>query len=689
MTKTNSERQRAWRARNRDGRGRGIKHTKWSRAQFIALDGEGENHGEEEVFSTGEKNYRAQAHKYTLLAASTGESLFNGGDALDAQVCIDWLLDLGTDYPHAIFVIFAGSYDINHTLFGLNKSILEEIAEGHATEFYVGDICYQVEYRPRKSLALKRGKNWVVNSKGEHVVKWDSKITVWDVFGFFQENFVGVMSKWLGKDHKHFGLIKKMKALRGSFHDVPQHEINAYNAAELECLVELMEKVHGGLSGLDLKCMRWDGAGAIAAALMREHRVREAKQDFELPGLGEAIRTAYAGGRIELCKIGSHSGTVYDYDINSAYPSVQAHLPCLAGGTWRKGKEITSDYSLIKCRYDFIDDAPFYPLFFRSEHMQINFPQCGCGWYWYPEFKIASDWVREVGGTIEILEVWNFTPAVPFKPFNWIEHYYKTRQQWLKNPTEDWQRGGEKIIKLGLNSLYGKTAQQVGGRNGEAPAYHQLDWAGYITSATRARLFRAAATLPSAIIGFATDGIFSTEPLDIPLSETKEMGAWELKSPLPSGITVAMAGVYWWHYGDGSYAHYSRGFDKDAMKTPQNILAAWRAGRDELDIAMYRLIGMSSACRSEIFWQMRGRFVTSERTLALDGHSYKRNGIDIARTKPHLRLVPLTVSPNLVYEQGLQDCSHPYPIKWLDKDMDDEYTSDLELMAETGDTENI
>jgi hypothetical protein len=270
----------------------------------------------------------------------------------------------------------------------------------------------------------------------------------------------------------------------------------------------------------------------------------------------------------------------------------------------------------------------------------------------------------------------------------WIEEYYATRQQWARAPTEEWQKGGEKIIKLGLTSLYGKTAQQLGGTSDRPPTYHQLEWAGYITSFTRARLYRAAITNPENIIGFATDGFFSTQPLNIGATDKKIMGDWEVKQPLPVGLTIALAGVYWWHHDDGGFTHFSRGFDKDYMKTPELILKAWREGKTTVDIPMRRLIGMGSACASDALWSMRGRFAEGLRSLRLDGKSHKRAPCDIRKSKPHQQLVALKPTRNVEYEYGLQEDSFPYPVKWL-QGVDDDYENDLELTREIEDSLNI
>lgn len=650
--------------------------SKWDRREFIALDGEGENTGAEEELCIGDKVYKSRDHHYTLLAASTGETLYRSGARLTSFECIDWLLDLCSDYPKAIYVIFAGGYDINHILRDIEKGFLEEIVTGESVEFENDGTRYQIQFRPRKSLSLKRGIYAHTKKNGEQVMRWRESMVIWDVFGFFQENFVGVMGKWLGKNHRHYELIKRMKAQRGDFESTDKQEIIKYNEAELSTLVELMQKVWEGIDGLGLKCNRFDGAGAVAASMFRKHGIKEFKAESP-PEILHAARCAYAGGRIETCKIGVHYDKVWDYDVNSAYPDILRQLPSLQHGEWITGAgEPPPGFTLVHLKYNFKSGQRFYPLFYRSEKMQIIFGATGQGWYWFPEYEAA----KLCDGELEIIEWFHFKEFSAVRPFNWIDEYYQTRKQWVSAPTEDWQRGGEKIIKLGLNSLYGKTAQQVGGRDGQAPSYHQLEWAGYITSATRARLYKAAITNPDAIIGFATDGIFATEALDISVDKDKTLGGWSLS--IFAGLTITMAGVYWWHEENGKYNHYSRGFDKDAMKSPELVWDAWRNKKVSIDVPMYRLLGLSSACISESFWPWRGRFIESQRTLALDGHSHKRNAINLNYQKPHLGLIDLEVAPNIEYDTGIQQCSHPYPLEWMEN-------VELELLNDIGDTENI
>lgn len=663
-------------------------NSKFERAEFIAIDGEGETRGELEKFNIQDgKSYEAGEHFYTLLAASTGAYIYRNGDRLGSKECIDFLLDLALDNRRAIFVIFAGSYDINHILsFGFRCSILQRISRGETIDCEMEGTRYSIEYRARKSLSLKRGGKYD-NNKKKWI--WKDKITIWDVFGFFQESFIIVMKKWLGETHRHYELIKRMKQKRGDFANVDQKEINAYNQAELETLVELMQKVHGAVKGLDLSVTRWDGAGSIAAAMMKKHAIKEFKRPYKIDQQFEtAICTAYAGGRIEICKLGHICDPIFDYDINSAYPSVMVDLPCLGHGYWKHSNRgiPPRGFTLVHIRYSFIHGLNFYPLFFRTEMMQILFPSEGEGWYWYPEYEAALNCM----GQIDVLEWYHFEQECLHRPFSWIPEYYETRKKWVKNPDEEWQRGGEKIIKLGLNSLYGKTAQQLGGKNGVAPTYHQMEWAGFITSSTRARLYRVAETDREAIIAFATDGLFSRRILHTGLSKSqKVLGEWEEKQPRPSGLTIAMAGVYWLHNEIKGYDHFSRGFDKESMETPDRVLQAWERGLHEIDIPMHRLIGMGSACASDTMWRMRGRFVTGFRSLRLDGKSNKRKSIDVAKMQPYHRLIALEPAENVEFTCGYQEISHPYPIKWLEKQNNEEYKRDQEEQAENHDTENI
>jgi len=95
------------------------------------------------------------------------------------------------------------------------------------------------------------------------------------------------------------------------------------------------------------------------------------------------------------------------------------------------------------------------------------------------------------------------------------------------------------VIKLAINSLYGKLAQIIG-----AAPFHNPIWAGLITAGVRAKLNRAIAQAPRSIVMIATDALYSRERLDLPGGPDKVLGEWETKEH-PTGLFIVQPGVYW------------------------------------------------------------------------------------------------------------------------------------------------
>ena len=464
-----------------------------------------------------------------------------------------------------------------------------------------------------------------------------------------------------------------MKATRSEITRSEIEEIRRYNAAELRCLVKVMDKVRAAINDLGLTINRWDGAGAIAASMLKANDVKKYKGESP-PEVFDAARRAYSGGHIEVCKLGYHKGRVHHYDVNSAYPDQFRRLPDLSNGRW-KHHSGSADYgfTIVHVEWSFSLGAPFYPLFFRSSGGSIIYPSRGRGWYWFPEFLAAKMYHDRFGGRLEIIESYTFKSATNSRPFGWVDAYYSQRQAYISDAkARGVTSGPEKIIKLGLNSLYGKTAQQVGARySGEGelilPPYFQLEWAGYVTAGCRAKLMEAAIQKPEAIIGFATDGLFSLEPLNLDCPEEKILGAWEYQ--VHDGITMVMPGVYWLHDGE-KVTNYSRGFDKREMSGAQFVHDAWKKKLTAVPVSITRFVGIGSACASPVFWKMRASFVTSTRSLCLDGDNSKRYPITLHKARPHLGLVNTVPRGALMEGDDLE--SAPYPVRWLDAGRDAE-----------------
>lgn len=578
----------------RQGKSRGgKKKTLFDDGEFIFIDGEGGDYDGK--------------HVYQMLSAGRGvgddyesQRIFNEAGLTSIQ-CFNFLLDQRDKYPLGIFCIFAGGYDGNFWLRDLPRDVIEKIVEANG-KYYTWWHNFGIAFIQRKYFAL--------------IYSGDKKpIKIWDVYGFFQSSFVNAVRQWLPGWHS-LDLIIKGKELRHNFTGSDYDFIVHYNDAELEAGVELMNRLRTGIEKLGMSITRWDGAGAIATAFYKHFGTKPAFCEPREEVL-EACQYAYFGGRIEIGKIGRHAGTIYHYDINSAYPAAQCDLPNLANGRWvNRGANYDSRktdnvLTIALVQWDNIVNTAFCPFPYRSEKQRkVLFPSHGKNWIWKPELDAALKWRDKYDyWEINVLDCWEFVPDdISDKPFDFIPAKYNERQKMVaESKRTGIPNGAEKTTKLGLNSLYGKTCQKVGydEKTGRKPPYHNLAYAGYITSATRAKLFDAAMQYPDKVIALATDGIYSTKELKLNCPDEKILGAWERQTH--DEMILVQAGFYFLIDGE-KISSYSRGFDKmvtqeEMRDTLSQILKAWSKFKPEIFLPCTRFITLKSALISDQWWE--------------------------------------------------------------------------------------
>jgi len=254
------------------------------------------------------------------------------------------------------------------------------------------------------------------------------------------------------------------------------------------------------------------------------------------------------------------------------------------------------------------------PFPYRSEKQRkVLFPETGENWVWLPEVKAAIEALKiNPKWRLEILDCYEFQPDITcYKPYFFMKEYYELRQNLIADTKKTGTpHGEEKTYKLGINAGYGKTAQHAGyhPETKLKPPYHNLAYAGYITSATRAKLFSAAMQSPESIICIATDGIFSTVPLDLYYPKEKILGAWEESKH--DEIILVQSGFYYYRNGK-TWTAWTRGFDKIPMdenyqinirQQIETILEGWRQKKDEIYFPCTRFITMKSALRGKNWW---------------------------------------------------------------------------------------
>lgn len=615
--------------------------------RFCAWDGEG--------FTDYAPDGSRSDHKYFLLANSEGDSLIDpegvGTLAALKMICARArAMDRRT-----IHVIFGGSYDVNCWLKDLTPRALERVWRGGwvGLDYYR----YKIQYRARRSFVI-------------HEIETGTRVTVWDVWGFFQGTFVGALEK--------YGLpvpdsLRAMKKARARFTLRQQKKIVSYCQDECRLLVKLMELVREHLETAKLPIRRWDGAGACAAALLGRESTRK-HQGHAPADARRAAQFAYAGGRIEMLRYG-HAPNIplHHYDIVSAYPAALRPIPSLAVGTWERHTsnfENLPEFTVYRVQWELWASASrAYPFFWRAPNGSIYYPPKGHGWYWSPELKAGMDALADdtIIGEINILEAWSFTPAEPdARPFGFIDELFLQRAKWKAEGV-----GAEKMIKLALNSLYGKCAQHVGGKPGEAPRYHQIEWAGWITSVTRAALFRAAQEAGRGAVMISTDGIFSTDLIPS-LRVSKSLGDWEYHRH--AGATVVQSGVYWLddidESGKKSTTDFSRGFDRGTLKRPA-IVKAWKDGQLSWDASLTRFVTMGAVVNHHNKPEHWRQWRTVPRVLALSPTGTKR--IDLiepdkwkrrAGAHPAYGYIPTLATFPAAQLVG-SDFSTAYPLPWV------------------------
>ena len=478
--------------------------------RIIAIDGEGY------TLADG-------SHRYTYLAACDEEGLvreLRAPKGVRAGQVLDFLMHLP---KKALLVGFALGYDRTKWVESWPDAAVWRLMRPEERLGESGPLPVEWEgYR----------LNLVSTRTSIKDVETGDRRTVWDVWKFFQSSFVKALERWDVGTAKERKRIAREKARRGSFAGIGKRE-RAYCQTECRLLAVLVRRLLSAHEEEGLRLGSYYGPGSTAAIILREHGEQRTVYPRDMH---HAVMSAYFGGRFECSHVGPvRAKELFAYDIASAYPAAMAKLPCLRAkhGTW---VHILRPYwgehrlALIRWRLEPHKDAcpAWGPLPHRLPDGNIVYPVTSAGgWAWSDEFKAAQalhPGVREVESY-----VWAAACDCP-PPFEArIHELYARRLKWGKAA-----RG--LVLKLALNSLYGKSAQRVG-----KGKFRCMVRAGLITSMTRAALLRGVARArdPWNVLELATDSVLSREPLGL---ETPGLGGWERK-PWEGGAFLMRPGL--------------------------------------------------------------------------------------------------------------------------------------------------
>lgn len=552
---------------------------------IISVDGEGEE-------------YRGR-HAYTLLAAaddrgfrkhirhdgSIREASYPPGTTragyrptdvgpnygLPTKRCLDFLLDELPNVEGRLVISFSFTYDITKILHDLPwKNQLEFASQGR-TQW--GE--YTIRGLPRKFFDVSRG---------------DKRIRVWDAFTYWQMAFAKALNQSLGlfseEQRGTIDFIAQMKAERGHLEELPPEQVLEYCYDECEFLSIMYRDflMQCQSKEVDLTQKAHSGPGALADAFFDREQISEFMPWYPHPQMPSGVPRdvaihSYYGGRFETAILGP-VGDVIEYDIHSAYPAIAVTLPCLACGTFRQ----VNDYVPGAWGFYYVGSktsGPWAPFPFRSdgspEHKRylngaskgsIVYAHGGLRWVTGDEVRVArAHWGKKA---IPVIKGWVFVPGCTHKPFEQVERLYLQRMH-FKELDKNTYAGLVKVLKLIINSIYGKLAQSIGVKldpttqhhitTAEAyidPTYQCYIWASWITGGTRAKVLEAAIMGGENVVSIATDGILTTKPLPLPVTDY-DLGTWEREDK--RDCWLGMPGIYAFGSDESDKDFKRRGLD--------------------------------------------------------------------------------------------------------------------------------
>lgn len=464
------------------------------------------------------------------------------GKRLSTVDCLDFILSLPQG-RHKVFA-YAFQYDLTKILSDLdNKSIYK---------------LFHPEERQRPAEQARKGpfpvlwQGYTLNLQASKftVSRGQKRVVIWDIFKFFQGKFVSAIRDWKVGNERLWNDMTKMKDQRGEFDKLDKAKVQEYCFTECGCMAGLARRLTEAHISAGLVLKNYYGAGSSAAAMLSVMGIKDKIRPVP-DELVDIASKAFFGGRFENSIVGTVEGTVWGYDISSAYPYELCFLPCLMHGQWehslnrQKLDESNIRQALVRYRLNKDkNDLAWGPFPFREMGGSIVFPsQSGGGWIYRDEYLTGE----RLFSNVEFLESWNYKCECDCQPFSKIPEYYLVRIRIGKE-------GPGIVIKLGCNSCYGKLAQSVG----NAP-FNSWLWAGMITSGTRGKLLSMLGLMTdrSNLYMMATDGIVSRERLVTPIPRdtgtwdafdkgdqvNKPLGGWEEKE-IKKGMFFARPGIY-------------------------------------------------------------------------------------------------------------------------------------------------
>ena len=388
---------------------------------------------------------------------------------------------------------------------------------------------FYINYSEGKRLSITHYKN----GKSEH-----KKVICYDVANFlFYHNLSETAKKYLNKSKDDYGLSNKDIEIN-DISKVPDSVLIRRCQLDAQLTGELGEYLEGLISEIAQEDFNYNGSfnftskASLTETLMKYSIPQEHLRPFEFPrtnkipyemlidieypiiqDLQNFAKNSYKGGLFQLLEKGKFKNLRH-LDISSAYPNAMRLLPtldktkivykrCSDLVNKKQLKEEQNKFDTKRCLYGFYRVLMQFDGFspYRLKSNELIYPKT-TGLFENYITALEVNFLRNRGYTVLILEGYeifqadNYEKIYPFRDF--VMKLYSLKRKYKSEDT-----GKYMIVKILLNSGYGKTAQSKYGIG----HLTNFIYASYITAYTRIMITNTAEKYFSEVVELATDSI--------------------------------------------------------------------------------------------------------------------------------------------------------------------------------------
>ena len=561
---------------------------------------------------------------------------------------------------NTIYFCFNLRFDVQSIIKMLPRENIIELGtkDMHKTKY--GD--FFLTYIPKKKFSIRKGRG---------------AVHIFDIAQFYQGmSLDAAAQKYLGdsKSATELGINRQRIGSEKGYYEQNRGNIMEYCKKDAWLTKNLVLFMENTFAKIEFEgnepAVNFDRPISVASIAEKWMSQRSVKYPRVLRFMQEngwylAAQEAYRGGRFSTLQRGNFDMSLYDYDLNSAYPATMITLPNWSDGSFEI-IDVTEkmDYRDAEYAWMLVEfDCPHIPYVSSTNwewdeiickedgklvEMKVIAPNKRI---YYPTGK-RTRWLTKLD--IDFLDRNGYSYQIKYgvgwqrktnkyeNPFGWMEEFYKKRQIIKK--------GGDFAVqyamKIFMNSLYGKTVQKTGNR---FRGMQNFFYGSYITSDCRNKVNQVYEDNPDTVVNIATDGVLSTEKIS-GLRLSDKLGEWGYRK-YDKGIILGNGMRQLWN-ADGSYVTYARGLtdkkDWDMRKVLEEHLTD-----SEITFTSYRPIQLGEILNfTKVFeFSDLNRFMERKRKLRVNADTTRGWEREFSSFRDMLNSEPIRGKPKKV-----EDC---------------------------------